>query len=144
MCGRDNAAGLRARFTMDREVGEVRAEVVLPEHFHGYPGVAHGGILAALLDEAAVRTGLLEGDFDDLMVTAKMDLVFKRPTPTGTPVAVVAWLLKRTGTRARVEAEVRLADGTVTARAEVLLARPPADVAAAWAAERPFWRVDPP
>ena len=55
---------------MDREAGEVRADVVLPEHFHGYPGVAHGGILAALLDEAAVRTALLDGNFDDLMVTA--------------------------------------------------------------------------
>ncbi len=127
---------------MNPEVGEVRAEVILPEHFHGYPGVAHGGIIAALLDEAAVRTALLVGGFDDLMVTAKMDLAFKRPTPTGTPVAVVAWTAKRTATRAQAVAEVRLSDGTVTARAEVLLARPPAEVAAAWAAERPFWRVD--
>lgn len=142
MCGRDNAAGLRARFTMDRDVGEVRAEVVLPEQFHGYPGVAHGGVLAALLDEAAVRTGLLDGGFDELMVTAKMDLAFKRPTPTATPITVVARIVKRTGTRAQVAAETRLADGTVTARAEVLLTRPPADVAAAWAAERPYWRVD--
>jgi uncharacterized protein (TIGR00369 family) len=144
VCGRDNSTGLRASFTTDREVGEVRAEVVLPERFHGYPGVAHGGILAALLDEAAVRTGLIDGGFDDLMVTAKMDLVFKRPTPTGMPIAVVARLLKWTGTRAQVAAEIRLADGTPTARAEVLLVRPPADVAAAWAAERPYWRIEEP
>ena len=37
----------------------------------------------------------------------------------------------------------RLADGTVTARAEALMARPPAEVAAAWEAERPYWKVDP-
>jgi hypothetical protein len=40
-------------------------------------------------------------------------------------------------------AEVRLEDGTVTARAEALLARPPAEVASAWKAERPYWAVDP-
>jgi uncharacterized protein (TIGR00369 family) len=142
VCGRENPAGVRATFTTDRETREVRAELVLPEHFHGYPGVAHGGILAALLDEAAVRTGLVDGGFDDLMVTAKMDLVFRRPTPTSTPISVVARILKVAGTRAQVEAEIRLADGTVTARAEVLLARPPPDVGAAWAAERPYWRVD--
>jgi uncharacterized protein (TIGR00369 family) len=142
VCGRDNAAGLRASFTMDPVAGEVKAEVVLPEHFHGYPGIAHGGILTALLDEAAVRTALLHGDFDDLMVTAKMELVFKRPTPTGKPVTVVARIVKRTASRALAAAEIRLADGTVTSRAEVLLTRPPAEVAAAWAVERPHWRVD--
>ena len=142
MCGRDNWAGGHAIFTMDRETREVRAELVLPERFHGYPGVAHGGILAALLDEAAVRTGLIDGDFDDLMVTARMDLVFKRPTPTSTPITVVARVLKWTGTRAQVAAEVRLGDGTVTARADVLLGGPSPGVAAAWVAERPYWRVD--
>ena len=127
---------------MDSEAAEVKAEVVLPEHFHGYPGIAHGGILTALLDEAAVRTALLDGGFDDLMVTAKMDLAFRRPTPTAIPITVVAWILRRTATRAVAAAEIRLKNGTVTARAEVLLTRPPADVAAAWAEERPYWRVD--
>jgi len=37
---------------------------------------------------------------------------------------------------------VRLSDGTVAARAEGLLLRQPAEVAAAWAKERPHWRVD--
>jgi hypothetical protein len=38
---------------------------------------------------------------------------------------------------------VRLPDGTVTARAKALLARPPEEVHARWSAERPFWKVDP-
>jgi acyl-coenzyme A thioesterase PaaI-like protein len=142
VCGRENPAGLRARFTADHAASEVRAELAIPEEFNGYPGVAHGGIVSALLDEAAVRTALIGGEFEDLMVTAKIEIVFRCPTPTGTPITVVGRLLRRSGARAQAEAEVRLADGTVTSRATVLLARSPPEVARAWAAERPYWRVD--
>jgi len=144
VCGRENPAGLRTRWVNDRARGEVRAEVSVPEHFHGYPGIVHGGILAALMDEAVVRSLLLEGDFDDLMVTLKMEVVFRRPTPTATAVTVTGRLVERTSSRARAAAEIRLSDGTVSARAEALLAKPPPDVAIAWSAERPFWRVDDP
>jgi len=142
VCGRENPLGLKAQWVSDRVAGEVRARVEIPEHFNGYPGTVHGGIVSALLDEAAVRTALLDGGFDDLLVTAKLEVVFRRPTPTRTPVIVAARVTRRSGTRVVAEAEVRLEDGTVTARGEALLARPPVDVAAGWEQERPFWRVD--
>lgn len=142
VCGRENPFGLAARWEMDREKGEVLARLEIPEHFNGFPGTVHGGILSALLDEAAVRTALLDGGFEDLMVTAKLEVVFRRPTPTRTPIVVAARLVRRAGSRAQAEAEVRLPDGSVAARAEALLARPPPDVAAAWAGERVHWRVD--
>ena len=63
VCGRENPMGLAARWTNHPECGEVRATVEIPEHFNGYPGTVHGGILSALLDEAAVRTALLDGGF---------------------------------------------------------------------------------
>ncbi len=143
VCGRENPLGLAARWTSHAEAGEVRATVEIPEHFNGYPGTVHGGILSALLDEAAVRTALLDGGFDDLMVTAKLEVSFRRPTPTRSPVTVVARVTRRSRTRAQAEAEIRLADGTVTAHAEALLTRPPPEVAAGWEQERPWWRVDP-
>jgi len=142
VCGRENGGGLRTRWESDRAAGEVRTTVSVAEHFNGYPGVVHGGILAALLDEAMVRTGLLQGGFEDLMVTAKMEVAYRRATPTGAPLTVVGRMLHRSGSRARAEAEVRLADGTVAARAEAVLAKPPPEVARGWAAERAFWRVD--
>ena len=65
-----------------------------------------------------------------------------RPTTSrGTPVGV-GRLVRRFGTRAEAKAELRLPDGTVAARGTVLLARPPAEVAERWAAEREHWRVD--
>jgi uncharacterized protein (TIGR00369 family) len=142
VCGRDNPVGLKLKWDQHPEAGELRATVVIPEHFNGYPGVAHGGIVAAVLDETAGRTILIDGGFDDLMVTAKLEVVYRRPTPTGVPLEAVGKLVKRVGGRAEAEAELRLPDGTVVARANVLLARPPAEIVERWAAEREHWRVD--
>jgi len=142
VCGRENPVGLKVRWVQHPEAGEIRGIVTIPEHFNGYPGVTHGGIVGALLDETAGRTILMDGGFDDLMVTAKLEVVYRRPTPTGVLLEVVGRHVKRRGTRAEAEAELRLPDGTVTARGTVLLARPPAEVAERWAAEREHWRVD--
>ena len=142
MCGRENPVGLKVKWTQHPEAGEIRGTVTVPEHFNGYPGVTHGGIVGALLDETAGRTILMDGGFDDLMVTAKLEVVYRRPTPTGVPLELVGRLLGRSGARAEAEAELRLPDGTVAARGTVLLARPPAEVAERWAAEREHWRVD--
>jgi uncharacterized protein (TIGR00369 family) len=141
VCGRENPLGLSARWESDLERGEVRATLEIPEQFNGFPGIVHGGVLTALLDEAAVRTALLQGGFDDLMVTAKLEIAFRRPIPTRTPVTVVGRLVQRARARARAEAEIRLADGTVAAHAEALLTKPPPDVAASWEGEREHWKV---
>ena len=142
VCGRENPVGLKVRWEQHPEAGEIRGTVTVPEHFNGYPGVTHGGIVAALLDETAGRTVLMDGGFDELMVTARLEVVYRQPTPTGVPLQVVGRLLQRSGTRAEAKAEMALPDGTVTARATVLLARPPAEIASRWDEERKHWRVD--
>jgi acyl-coenzyme A thioesterase PaaI-like protein len=144
VCGRENPVGLKVTWDQHPEAGEIRGTVTVPEHFNGYPGVTHGGIVGALLDETAGRTILMDGGFDDLMVTAKLEVVYRRPTPTGVPLEIVGRLVRRFGTRAKAEAELRLPDGTVAARGAVLLARPPEEIAERWSAEREHWRVDDP
>ena len=94
VCGRENPVGLKVRWDQDPEAGEIRGTVTVPGHFNGYPGVTHGGIVAALLDETAGRTILMDGGFEDLMVTAKLEVVYRRPTPTGVPLLVVGRLLR--------------------------------------------------
>ena len=143
VCGRENPVGLKVRWDQHPEAGEIRGTVTVPEHFNGYPGVTHGGIVAALLDETGGRTILMDGGFEDLMVTAKLEVVYRRPTPTGVPLLAVGRLTRRSETRAEAEAELRLPDGTVSARATVLLARPPESIVERWAEERANWRVDP-
>src|SRR5512143_1146551 len=124
VCGRENPVGLKVRWDQHPEAGEIRGEVTVAEHFNGYPGVVHGGIIGALLDETAGRTILMDGGFEDLMVTARLEVVYRRPTPTGVPLQLVGRLVKRLGTRAEAEAELCLPDGTVTAQGAVVLARP--------------------
>jgi uncharacterized protein (TIGR00369 family) len=141
VCGRDNAVGLKMVWENHPEEGEIRATVTVPEEFNGYPGVVHGGILAAMLDETAGRAVLLEGGPEDLMVTAKLEVTYRRPTPTGTPLQVVGWVESRDEKRAETRSEVRLPDGTVSARAAVMLARPPKEILAGWEAEKPYFKV---
>jgi uncharacterized protein (TIGR00369 family) len=142
VCGRENRCGLGLRWANHPEAGEIRGTVTVPEHFNGYPGVVHGGIVAAILDETAGRTVLMDGGFEDLMVTLKMEVTYRRPTPTGTPLEVVGRLLRRTPGRAEASSELRLPDGTVAAQAKVLLASPPESIVSRWEQEREHWRVE--
>lgn len=143
VCGRENPVGLKVRWEQDAAAGEIRGTVRIPGHFNGYPGVVHGGIVAAVLDETAGRAILIAGGFEDLMVTAKLEVTYRRPTPTDVPLGLVGRVVRRSGTRAEAQAELLLPDGTVAARARVLLAKPPAEITLRWEAEREHWRVDP-
>jgi acyl-coenzyme A thioesterase PaaI-like protein len=84
----------------------------------------------------------VEGGFEDLMVTLKLEVLYRRPTPTGEPLTVVGRLLHRGSVRAEAEAELMLRDGTVTARGRVILARPPEEISSRWEPEREHWKVD--
>ena len=141
LCGRQNDVSLRMTWYNDTENNQVRSTVTIPEHFNGYPGVVHGGIVAAILDETAGRAVLLDGTDEDLMVTLKLEVRYRRPTPTDEPVTAVGWVLRQTPRRATVAGELRAQDGTVLAQAEAVLARPPAEIVEAWQPELPFWKV---
>lgn len=141
LCGRQNPVGLKITWVNDREARQIRARVVVPEHFNGYPGVVHGGIVAAILDETAGRAVLLDGDADNLMVTVKLEVRYRKPTPTGTPLTAVGWVIQQAETRARVASELRLDDGTVTAECEALLFRPSQEFFDRWEPEKRYWRV---
>lgn len=141
LCGRQNDVGLKMSWYNDIAAQQIRATVTVPAHFNGYPGFVHGGIVAALLDETAGRALLLDGGYDDLMVTLKLVVKYRHPTPSGEPLTVVGWVVRRSANRAKVAAEVRLADGTVTAQAEAVVIRPPAEFLQRWEPEKRFWRV---
>jgi len=53
-CHPDNPHGLRLRFFADDEAGEVYTRIKPERYFAGFPGVLHGGIQCALLDEVAL------------------------------------------------------------------------------------------
>ena len=121
VCGRQNPVGLKVNWYNDHVAQRVQATVTIPEHFKGYPGIVHGGIIATLLDETAGRSLLLGGDDSNLMVTLKLEVKYRKPVPTRQPVT--------------------LPDGTIAAEAEAILVRPPQEFFDRWEPEKPFWRV---
>ncbi len=145
VCGLQNPVGLHMAFYEDHasEPKTVCVDVVIPDKYQGFPGVAHGGILAAILDEVAGRALLIDGSDEDLMVTLKMDLRYRLPTPTDTPLTGVGWVTARHATRAQARAEFRLPDGRVSVEADLVLMRPPGSLDDLWESERPYWKVYP-
>jgi len=140
-CGLENANGLQLRFH-ETAPDEVSAETVLDEHFQGYPGVAHGGVVAAMLDEVAGRAGMVD-DHNHFMVTAKLTVRYRKPVPVGQPLRLVGRGTQRRGRIASAVAEVQLADGTIGADAEATLADWPGEVNAPGQLEALGWKVYP-
>jgi uncharacterized protein (TIGR00369 family) len=143
ICGLQNPVGLKMSIYNDLDNRQVVSTVTVPDHFQGYPGVVHGGIVATILDEVAGRATLISGNDADLMVTVKIEVKYRQPTPTLTPLTVTGRVTQPGRTRARAQGEIRLPDGSLTAEAELLLAQPTADFRDQWAEEMPYWKVYP-
>ena len=141
LCGLQNPVGLKLAFYEDRRSGQVQAEFTIPDEYQGYPGVVHGGIVAAILDEVAGRAVIIEAGDDNLMATLRLTIRYRRPTPTETPLTAVGWVERMGGTGARVAGEVRLPDGIVTAECEAILAHVPEEFRARWDSEKVYWQV---
>ena len=143
VCGIQNPVGLHLSIYNDPDNHCIYSIVEVPEHFQGYPGVVHGGIVATMLDEVSGRATLLDGDDENLMVTMKLEVKYRLPTPTKTPLKVIGRVVSATATRAMVRGEIQLPDGTVTAECEGLLVRPPDDFRSEWEREKQYWKVYP-
>jgi uncharacterized protein (TIGR00369 family) len=102
------------RFEREGENG-ARSEIVLAEHFQGWRGVAHGGIVAALLDEAMAHAAGMRGYRG---VTAELCARFKKPVPLSAPIVIRGRVEAMRRTVMDVTAEVVTLDGDVLATAE--------------------------
>ncbi|HTP09510.1 MAG TPA: PaaI family thioesterase [Anaerolineae bacterium] len=143
VCGLQNPVGLHMSIYNDHDNHCIYSLITVPDQSQSYPGVVHGGILATMLDEVSGRAIIIDGNDENLMVTMKLEVKYRRPTPTNTPLKVVGRVVSQTETRAKVEGEIQLPDGTVTASCESLLARPPEEMRTRWENEKQYWRVYP-
>lgn len=77
-CGAEHPAGLHLRM---RGAGDrVEGYFVVSEHHQGAPGLAHGGVIAAAMDEGM---GFVLYLLSTPAVTAHLEVDFKRPVPVG-------------------------------------------------------------
>jgi uncharacterized protein (TIGR00369 family) len=113
-CGTLNTHGLQ----LVLHAGDDRCwtELVLPDRFQGWEGIAHGGIVTTILDEVM---GWALIDHDLWGVTARLSIEFKRPVPIGRPIRAEGRVLS--ARRRLVEAEGVITDredGTLLARSQ--------------------------
>ncbi len=114
LCGDENVHGVRTSFFV--EDGAVRARLSLPAHVNGYKGVAHGGVVAALLDETMGWSATVFGEKHPMYVTAELTVKYVAQVPVGQPVEIVARLVEDRGRVAYAEAELTF-EGKACARA---------------------------
>lgn len=142
VCGRNNPRGLYMRFYDDGDK-TVFSDYVVDEIYQGYPGVVHGGIVASMLDEVVGRVSMIE-DHHHFMMTVKLEVKYRKPVPTQTPLRVEGRLERMSKRMGRAVGEIRLPDGSVAAEASIVLASIPKEVLSVEPEdlESLGWRVD--
>ena len=139
VCGLRSPVGLQLVFHDDGE-SEVRSECAIPAAYQGYPGIAHGGIVAAMLDETLGRVGMI-GNPNRFTVTARLELKYRQPVPVETLVVVAARAVKIRGRLIQAAGEIR--DGSVAVEAEATLAGTPKALAGDEQLAALGWKVEP-
>ncbi|MFQ5859435.1 MAG: PaaI family thioesterase [Anaerolineae bacterium] len=138
-CGVENPIGLKLS-TYEMDDGRVVARFTPREDYQGYPGVLHGGIIATVLDEVLYRVWIAKGPW---LVTAKIEMKFRRPVPVGVPLTVVAEAVESRGRRLISRGEIRLPDGSVGAEATAVFLELPEEQVVDMGDAQRFWRVVP-
>ena len=98
------------RVTGDR----LEATYVIPEALGGAPGMAHGGIVAALLDEACSQ---VVGARLSPAVTSRLDVRYLAPVPVQEPIRISAEVTEQDDRRATAEATIQDETGLLLAHA---------------------------
>jgi acyl-coenzyme A thioesterase PaaI-like protein len=138
-CGLANNYGLKLRF-YNTAPGEVTVYYTVPEQFQGYPGIVHGGITTAILDEVTGRAQLGD-DPNRLMFTAKLEIRFRKNVPVGKPLRIVGRMEKSKKRMASSVGIVYGPEGDLLVEAKALLVTLPEDVLKNEDMEALGWRV---
>ncbi len=139
VCGLANPIGLKLRFDLTAP-GEVTALYTVPEQYQGYPGVVHGGIVAAMLDEVCgrVHMGI---DPPRFMYTARLEVRYRKNVPIEQPLRIVGRAVKSKSRTATASGVIYGPDGEVLAEADALLVDVPEDFVQSASLEALGWKV---
>jgi acyl-coenzyme A thioesterase PaaI-like protein len=89
VCGMENPVGLHLHM-YETEPGVIESRYVAPDHFQGYPGVLHGGMVAALLDEISGRAHMGSDPLRPrFMFTGKLEVKYRKNVPIGRTLRIV-------------------------------------------------------
>lgn len=116
VCGTENKFGLQTRF-FETEAKEVIALVTLRDEHQSYPGIAHGGVSAALLDEVIGRAIMAHYDQQTFGVTIDLQVKYKQPVPLGVELKIIGRITKDRGRIFAGDGELYLPDGSIAVAA---------------------------
>jgi acyl-coenzyme A thioesterase PaaI-like protein len=116
------------REDMSKRIDEVSALLSLRGGVNGYPGVAHGGIVSAIIDEVMGilttinkdRKSMPEGD----IVTAYLNVKYRKPVATLQTVLVSARFRKVEDRKYFIDGVVKDRFGTILTTADALWIQP--------------------
>ena len=101
-------------FDWTHEGERLEATHTVPDELQGAPGMAHGGIVAALLDEACSQVVCPRLS---PAVTSRLEVRYLAPVPAGEPLRITAEVTEAHDRRAVAEATIQDAAGLVLAHA---------------------------
>jgi len=117
VCGTDNPFGLKTIF-YETTQNEVIARFTPRAVHQSYPGLTHGGITAAILDETIGRAIMAFNDQQAFGVTMELNVKYKKPVPYDVELKVVGRITQDKGRIFIGTGELYLPDGIVAATAE--------------------------
>jgi acyl-coenzyme A thioesterase PaaI-like protein len=113
---------------MSKRIDEIHAFLSLRDGVNGYPGIAHGGFVASIIDEVMglltsvnkARKSMPEGG----IVTAYLNVKYQKPVATPQTVLVSARFREVDGRKYFIEGIVKDSLGTILTTAEALWIQP--------------------
>ena len=112
-CGGNNAGGMKLTFEQDNVNRRIVGRFVLGERYQGGGGMAHGGIIALLLDEAMGKVCRFR---DVRAVTAVLSVEFLKPVAVDKEIVVEGREMEMNGRNLFITGEIRNESGDVLAR----------------------------
>jgi uncharacterized protein (TIGR00369 family) len=85
VCGPDNPEGMRLTFMLDEERKAFVCHFNLGDRYTGPPGHCHGGVIAAILDDAMGKVNKLR---HVIALTKEMTVEYLKPVPLHKPLRV--------------------------------------------------------
>jgi acyl-coenzyme A thioesterase PaaI-like protein len=129
-CGRLNPWGLKLSFYESEDGSGLWAPWTPVRQHEGYDGIAHGGIITAVLDEVMAWTAYQQRIW---AVTGRIAVGFRRPVEIGVATRAIGRIVADRGRALELAGELRRAgDGVLLAEASGTFIRVPEAKARDW------------
>lgn len=142
ICGLENPVGLKLKI-YEIEKGMIETTFIAPDHFQGYPGVLHGGIVASILDEISGRALMGDPESPRFMFTGKLEVKYRKNVPIGKPLHIIGKAINNKGRMATGWAGIYNENDELLAEATTLLIDVPKEILSNTEVDDLGWKVYP-